>query len=282
MKIIIIGASGQLAYDLIKTFHKHELILLYHQDIDVTNREYLCGFVKAIRPDIIINTAAFHQVDACEEERIRAFDVNCLGAMNGAIAAESVGAVYVWYSSDYVFGADESRNTPYTENDPPAPINIYGHSKVAGEIAVRNICRKHFVIRSSGLYGKRVSGKGHNFPNLMLKLARERDEVRVVNDQRLTPTFTKDLAEKTVELVASEKYGLYHLTNSGDCTWYEFTKKIFEIAGITTQLTPVTSEAFPTKAVRPKYSVLDNLALRSAGFLDMRPWQEAIREYLSI
>jgi dTDP-4-dehydrorhamnose reductase len=280
MKIMLIGSSGQLAFDLLNTFKNDEITALTHQDLDVTNREFFIGYANALKPDVIINTAAFHKVDICEDERQRTFEVNCLGAMNGAIAAEKTGAKYVFYSTDYVFGADTDRKTPYTESDFPGPLSVYGHSKLAGEMAVRNLYEKHFVIRSTGLYGLKVSGKGYNFPGLMMKLSKEKEELKVVDDQRLTPTFTKDIAEKTAELINTDNYGLYHLTNAGDCTWYEFTRKIFEIKGIKTKLTPVTSAEFPTKAKRPGYSVLDNKALRDAGLSDMRSWEEALQEYL--
>ncbi|MCE1245516.1 MAG: dTDP-4-dehydrorhamnose reductase [Firmicutes bacterium] len=280
MKIMLIGSSGQLSFDLMKVFKDDELIALTHQDLDVTNRDYFIGYAVALKPDVIINTAAFHKVDVCEDERQLTFEVNCFGAANGALAAEKAGAKYVFYSTDYVFGADTQRNSPYIETDFPGPVSVYGNSKLAGEIAVRNLYAKHFVIRSTGLYGLKVSGKGYNFPGLMMKLASERDELKVVNDQRLTPTFTKDIAEKTAELIKTDSYGLYHMTGAGDCTWYEFTKKIFDIKGIKTKLTPVTSDEFPTKAKRPGYSVLDNKALRDAGLSDMRPWDEALQEYL--
>lgn len=281
MKIMLIGSRGQLAFDLKKSFKDHEVIPITHADLNVENRDMFMGMVKGLKPELIINTAAFHNVDVCEDERERVFDVNCLGAKNGALAAESVSAKYVFYSTDYVFGADKERQEPYVENDRPGPINFYGWSKRAGEIAVLGLCKKSFVIRSSGLYGLKVSGKGHNFPGLMLKLAASRDEVKVVNDQKLTPTFTQDLAEKTAELAAGENYGLYHLTNAGGCTWYEFTRKIFDLAGVKTKLTPVTSDQFPTKAERPGFSVLDNKALRDNGFADMRPWEEAVEDYLN-
>lgn len=280
MKIMLIGSEGQLAFDLIKVFENDEVTALSHQDLDVANRDFFIGYADALKPDVIINTAAFHKVDVCEDERKLTFDVNCMGAMNGALAAEKAGAKYVFYSTDYVFGGDTARNTPYIETDYPAPLSVYGYSKLAGESAVRNLWEKHFVIRSSGLYGLKVSGKGYNFPGLMMKLASERDEIKVVDDQHLTPTFTKDIAEKTAELIKTDNYGLYHMTGAGGCSWYEFTKKIFEIKGIKTKLTPVTSDEFPTKARRPGYSVLDNKGLRDAGISDMRPWQEALQEYL--
>jgi dTDP-4-dehydrorhamnose reductase len=280
MKITIIGADGQLAHDLIRILKDEDLSLLTIDDIRVENREQTVKIIGDLKPDVLINTAAFHQVDLCEDERIPPFDVNCMGAINAAYAAEKVGAKYVFYSTDYVFGDDIHRNTPYTEEDKPGPLSVYGSSKFAGEIGVKNVYSKHFIIRTCGLYGVKVSLKGYNFPGLMLKLARERDEVRVVNDQRLTPTHTLDVARKTAELIKTEYYGLYHMTNTGDCTWYEFTKHLFDLSGVKTKLTPITTDEYPVKAKRPAYSVLDNAALKKIGIEDLKPWQDALEEYL--
>jgi dTDP-4-dehydrorhamnose reductase len=280
MKIAIIGADGQLANDLIRVLKDEELVLLTIDDIRVENREQTVRVIGEIKPDVLINTAAFHQVDRCEDERMPPFDVNCMGAINAAFAAENVGAKYLFYSTDYVFGDDASRNTPYTEEDKPGPLSVYGSSKFAGEIGVKNVYHRHFIIRTCGLYGVKTSLKGYNFPGLMLKLAEERDEVRVVDDQRLTPTHTLDVARKTAELIKTDHFGLYHMTNTGDCTWYEFTKYLFELAGVKTPLIPITTEEYPVKAKRPAYSVLDNAKLRSTGIEDLKHWQEALREYL--
>jgi dTDP-4-dehydrorhamnose reductase len=280
MKIAIIGADGQLSNDLIRILKDEELFLLTIDDIRVEDREQTVRVIKDIRPDVLINTAAFHQVDRCEDERIPPFDVNCMGAINAASAAEQVGASYVFYSTDYVFGDDADRNSPYTEEDKPGPLSVYGFSKLAGEIGVRNVYQKHFVIRTCGLYGVKTSMKGYNFPGLMMKLANERDEIRVVNDQRLTPTHTLDVARKTAELINTDYFGLYHMTNTGDCTWYEFTRYLFDLTGINTRLIPITTDEYPVKAKRPAYSVLDNKKLRSVGIQDLKHWQEALQEYL--
>ncbi|MGV8120899.1 MAG: dTDP-4-dehydrorhamnose reductase [Candidatus Xenobiia bacterium LiM19] len=281
MRIALIGKNGQLAHDLIRVFKDEEMILLSHDDIAVENRDHTIGLIQGLRPDLVINTAAFHKVDLCEDERQQTFDVNCAGAVNAAVASARVGASYVFYSTDYVFGAQTDRVNPYREDEPPGPVNVYGWSKLAGEIGVKNICTRYFIIRSTGLYGSKVSGKGHNFPGLMLKLGQERDEVKVVDDQRLTPTCTFDLAQKTAELVKTDHYGLYHMTNAGDCTWYEFTRELFSLRKIKTRLVPVDSAAFPTKAQRPAYSVLDNKHLRDIGITDMRPWKDALQGYLT-
>jgi dTDP-4-dehydrorhamnose reductase len=280
MRIAIIGAEGQLAHHLTEALAGEELFPITHRDVSVEDRGAIVAVAEKDRPEVIINTAAFNKVDLCEDERLRAFDVNCLGAMNGALAAERAGAKYVFFSTDYVFGADSGRRTPYAEDDPPGPVNVYGWSKVAGEVAAMNMCRRSFVIRSSGIYGVKTGGKGYNFPGMMLRLAGERDEVKVVNDQHVTPTNAKDLALVTAQIIRTERYGLYHATNTGECTWYEFARALFALTGMKTKLTAVTSAEFSAKARRPAYSVLDNRALRAAGLEEMRPWREALLSWI--
>jgi dTDP-4-dehydrorhamnose reductase len=209
--------------------------------------------------------------------------VNALGARNVAVVAQELGARLVHISTDYVFGGEaELRTTPYTEFDTPIPLSIYGKSKLAGENFVRYLCQKHFVIRSSGLFGVAgASGKGGNFIETMLRLARERDELRVVNDQILSPTYTKDLARKIGQLVSTGYYGIFHITSRGACSWYEFAREILRLAGIKTPVVPIASDQYPQKARRPRYSVLDNYHLRLLGMDNMRTWREALKAYLA-
>jgi dTDP-4-dehydrorhamnose reductase len=185
-------------------------------------------------------------------------------------------------STDYVFGGEaEPRTTPYSEFDTPVPLSIYGKSKLAGENLVRHFCLRHFIIRASGLFGVAgSSGKGGNFIETMLKLAKERGELRVVDDQVFSPTCTMDLARKTVQLMTTDYYGIFHITNRGACSWYEFTKEIIRLAGITTPVVSITSDQYPQKARRPRYSVLDNYQLKLLGMDDMPTWQEALKHYL--
>jgi len=281
MKFTVIGADGQLGTDLCRVIRQaDELVELTWEDVEVADIESVSAALAKAGGDVVVNTAAYHKVDECESNKELSFKVNELGAGIVAQKCAELGAACVFISTDYVYGGDAERSTPYVEDELPAPLNVYGASKAAGEAAVRQANPKHFIVRSTGLYGKVVSGKGYNFVGLMLKLAKEKPEVRVVDDQILTPTYTLDLAEKIVEVCKTQKFGTYHMTNAGHCSWFEFTKKIFELAGVKTPLHPTTSEQFKTAARRPAYSVLDNKRLRDEGFAEMRSWQEALEAYL--
>ncbi len=235
------------------------------------------------QPDVVINTAGFHRVDDCESAPDKGFQVNAMGARNVAVVSQELGAKLVHISTDYVFGGgNEPRAIPYTEFDIPFSPNLYGKSKLAGESLVQYLCTKHFIVRSSGLFGVTgFSGKGGNFVETMLRLAKERDELRVVNDQVFSPTYTKDLAGKIGHLIQTDYYGIFHITNKGACSWYEFTKEILRLAGLKTPVIPITSDQYPQKARRPHFSVLDNYHLRLVGMDDMRPWPEALKDYLT-
>ena len=249
------------------------------------SREFLSEYSRRInkyKPDIIINTAAYVRVDDCETERDRAFLINALGARNVAVVAQRLEAKLFHLSTDYVFGG-ESRSPvlPYTEFDTPVPVSVYGKSKLAGENFVRHLCTRYFIIRSSGLFGiAGASSKGGNFVETMMKLAREQSELRVVNDQVCSPTYTRDLASKIVELIDTEYYGIFHVTSKGSCSWYEFTKEILKQASLNTAVIPISSEQYLQKAMRPGFSVLDNYQLRLLGLDDMPSWQEALKNYM--
>jgi len=282
MKVLVTGANGQLGSDLCKTLGDFELSPLTHEDVEITDIGSVEQAFARHRPDIIINTAAYVRVDDCEDDVDRAFAVNALGARNVAVVAQALGARLVHISTDYVFGGeDERRTAPYTEFETPVPLSVYGKSKLAGENLVRHFCLRHFIVRSSALFGVAgSSGKGGNFVETMLRLARERDELRVVDDQVFSPTYTKDLARKIVQLMTTEYYGIFHITNRGSCSWYEFAREVLKLAGIKTPVVPITSDQYPQKARRPRYSVLDNYHLRLLGMDDMRPWQEALKDYM--
>jgi dTDP-4-dehydrorhamnose reductase len=282
MKVLVTGANGQLGTDLCKVLRDFELIPLTDKDIEISEMSSVKQAFSKYKPHIIINTAAFVRVDDCEDEKDKAFLVNALGARNVAVVAQQLGAKLLHLSTDYVFGGEaEPRTTPYTEFDTPVPLSIYGKSKLAGENLVRHFCLRHFIVRTSGLFGVAGSmGKGGNFIETMLRLAKERDELRVVNDQVFSPTYTMDLAGKIVQLMTTDYYGIFHITNRGACSWYEFTTEILKLAGVKTPVVPITSDQYPQKARRPRYSVLDNYHLRLLGMDDMRPWQEASKDYL--
>jgi len=283
MKIALIGANGQLGGDLAKVLRPvHDLIPLTHADIEVTARESVDAMMQTHRPDLVMNMAAFHKVDACEEQIEPTFAVNTYGVRNLALACRAYDAALLHMSSDYVFGGDKTRATPYVETDPPAPINVYGIAKLAGEYFIRYLMDRYFILRVTGLYGVAgSSGKGGNFVELMLRLAKEGKSIRVVDDQRMTPTYTVDLARQIAELIETEHYGLYHATNQGSCTWYEFAAEIFRQSGLTPSLGKAKTGDFGEKATRPAYSVLENTALQSIGLDRMRPWQESLAAYLA-
>jgi dTDP-4-dehydrorhamnose reductase len=282
MKVIVIGSNGQLGTDLCKALAGHVVIPATHADIEVTNIDSVNRALKVYKPHVVIDTAAFHRVDDCEGEIDRAFLVNALGARNVAVVAQKFGSRFVYISTDHVFGGEAMvRSVPYTEFNAPKPPNAYGWSKLAGEDMVRHHCHRHFIVRTSGLFGVAgSSGKGGNFVETMLRLGRERDELKVVNDQVLSPTYTKDLAIKIAQLITTEYYGIFHITNRGACSWYEFTVEILRLAGLKTRIIPITSDQYPQKARRPAYSVLDNYHLKLLKMDDMRTWQEALADYM--
>jgi dTDP-4-dehydrorhamnose reductase len=283
MKIAITGASGQLGTDLRKSLPDSQVFPLTHADIEITDIESVRRAIVRIQPDVIINTAAFVRVDDCETDRDRAFKVNALGVRNVAVTAQELGAKLVHLSTDYVFGGFPPANpaSGYTEFDKPAPINVYGQSKLAGEEMVRHLCCKHFIVRSSSLFGTAgSSGKGGNFVETIIRLGKERPELRVVDDQISSPTFTRDLAEKIAGIVSTSYYGIFHITNSGFCSWHQFASEIIKLAGLNTPVIPISSDQYPQKARRPRFSVLDNYQIRLTGMAGLRSWQEALREYM--
>lgn len=279
MRILLTGADGQLAQDLRSALAGDEIIALSHAALDICDAEAVRAAVEGHRPDCIINTAAYHRVDDCEDEPGRSFATNAVGVYHLARTASAAGAVLVHFSTDYVF--DGTRRQPYVETDAPCPLSVYALSKRAGEVVVERTCEKYFLVRTSGLYGSGSNrSKGGNFVERMLRLAKEGRPIRVVNDQVLTPTSTLELAQRLAPLIHSQRYGLYHMTNTGECSWYEFTQEIFRRARLSPAVEPVSSDTFAAKARRPPYSVLDNRAYRAARFEDFRPWQEALAEYV--
>lgn len=279
MKLMVIGANGQLGSDLVKVFEGEDLISLTHQHVDICEPVGVRETLRRHQPEVVINTAAYHKVDECEVNVEKTFAVNVHGVRNLALACREYDCTLLHMSTDYVF--DGRKGEPYTETDVPYPINVYGISKLAGEYFVRYILRRHFIVRSSGLYGVAgSSGKGGNFIELMLRLAREGKDIRVVNDQVLSPTYTVELANQIKALIETEHYGLYHATSHGECSWYEFARKIFELSGLEPNLSSTTTAEFGATATRPPYSVLRNERLEQLGLDRMRPWEEGLADYL--
>ena len=279
MKILLIGASGQLGADLVKALADHELLTPPRSSLDVVRFDRVRQFLQLERPQVVINTAAFHRVDDCESRVSTALQVNGEAVHNLALAAREVEAVLVHYSTDYVFDGADGR--PYREDDLARPLNVYGASKLLGENLVESVWEKHVLIRTCGLYGRAGSrGKGGNFVETMIRKATAGESIRVVDDQRLTPTSTRELARATAALIATSHYGLFHVTSKGDCTWYEFAGEIFRLLGLEPDLTPTTSDAFAAAARRPAYSVLANHQLKELGMDDLKHWRDALGEYL--
>ncbi|WP_087036113.1 dTDP-4-dehydrorhamnose reductase [Thermococcus litoralis] len=281
MKVAIIGANGQLGTDLFEVFSRDpefEVIPLTHKDLDVTVLDSLEIF-KEIKPDVIINTAAYVRVDDAELYPEKAFAVNAIGALNVAKVANEIGAINVYISTDYLF--DGEKGEPYTEEDIPNPINVYGASKYTGEIFTRNYSPKHYIIRVASLYGQAgASGKGGNFVEWVIEKVKRGEELRIVEDQFMSPTYTKDVARTLKEfLELGPEFGVYHMVNEGFCSWYEFTRAIFEILGWEVQVKPIKSNELNRLAKRPRFSALENKKLEKLG-LKMRPWKEALRDYL--
>jgi dTDP-4-dehydrorhamnose reductase len=281
MRYAVIGAGGQLGRDLCSRL-RGDVVALTRADADLTRAEELKTTLLGLCPDMVINCAAYNHVDKAEIEPAAAFDVNAWGPRTlGRLCAEQ-DIVLVHFSTDYVFGLDAGRRTFYTETDAPGPVSVYGLSKLCGEYLVRATWHKHFVIRTCGLYGVWGSGgKGGNFVETMLRVAGQGKPLRVVADQTCTPSYTADVADATIPLIESGQYGLYHLTNAGSCTWYEFARGIFQAADINADVTPITTQEYGAPARRPAYSVLGSCAYQNLGFPSLRPWQDAVAAYLS-
>jgi dTDP-4-dehydrorhamnose reductase len=271
MKIMIIGANGQLGTDLVKALTGEDVIPLTHKDIEITEFSNVQEVVEGVRPDLIINTAAYHNVPLCEEKPELAFKVNALGVRNLAMICEERSIKLMHISTDYVF--DGLKGAPYVESDQPNPLNTYGISKLAGEFFVRWV-REHYIVRVASLFGTtgcRAKG-GTNFVEVMLRLAKKRRQINVTPTVFCSPTYTVDAAIKIGEIIKNGKPGLYHVTNRGECSWYEFAKEIFSQAGVKIEVLPVEEK---DAVRRPRYS-----ALRSERIEQPRDWRDALRDYL--
>ncbi len=278
-KIAIIGADGQLGSDLVKSLKAHKIFPLYYPDFDITKPDPARKALSRLKAEVVINTAAYHRVDEAEDNPQEAFRVNSIAVRDIAIICRDLDSVLVHFSTDYVF--DGGKKDPYTEEDLPNPLNVYAISKLAGECFVQNILDKYFLIRTCGLYGEAGCwGKGSNFVDTLIALEKEGKPLRVVNDQRITPTATAELAERVKELIGTDRYGLYHLSNEGDCTWYEFAQAIFSLMDKRPDIIPVDSRDYGAKAERPSYSVLDNKRAREIGLTEFSHWKDALKGYL--
>lgn len=288
MKILITGCNGQLGNELqsiIKSgkaeinevsenIRKSEIIALDVDELDITNLTQVREILNDVEPDVVINCAAATNVDGCEGNEDFAFRVNSIGPRNLAMICEEIGAKLVQVSTDYVFSGVS--NKPLTEYDLTAPYSVYGKTKLLGEQYVQQFCSKYFIVRTAWLYGY----IGKNFVYTMIRLGKEKDIIKVVDDQRGSPTHANDLAYHILKFIETEEYGIYHCTGKGECTWYEFAKMIIELCGEKCEVKPCTSEEYITLAKRPEYSSLDNMMLRSTVGDEMREWKEAIKSFI--
>ncbi|WP_296893290.1 dTDP-4-dehydrorhamnose reductase [uncultured Methanobrevibacter sp.] len=277
MKVLITGSNGMLGHDLIEVLKdEHELILTTSKTLDITNKDKVIEFIGENKPDVVINSAAYTDVDGCEENQETAYAVNGDGVRNLALACSEVDCPLVHVSTDYIFNGENTR--PWVEDDEIGPISVYGKSKLKGEEAILEILDKFFIVRTAWLYGI----NGGNFPKTMLELAKNHSEITVVYDEVGTPTYTPDLAKAISQLIDTDYYGIYHVTNSGYCSWCEFARYIFEVAEKDVKVTPVTASEFARPAPRPHYSVLENKRWIENGFEPLRHYKEAAKEYIEL
>ena len=290
-RVAILGATGQLGSDLVRAAAARNIdaVPLGHEDVEVTDAGSLKRAFDRVRPGVVINAAAFHQVDRCEEDPHEAYRVNAVGALLVARAARDVGARCVFVSTDYVFDGAKpptanghlTTDTAYTEADPVHPLNVYGLSKAAGEQLVAQANEDHLVVRVSSLFGVAgARGKGGNFIEAILKKAREGGPLKVVSDQWMTPTYTADAADTMLKLALSDAVGTVHVTNDGGCTWHALAEAAVALAALDVPVEPVPAATYPSKARRPRNSALDTARLSSLLGAPLRPWREALQAYL--
>lgn len=279
VKVLITGAKGQMGSELMSALQHMSGMKVYgfgRDELDVTDFTQVKQVLFEIRPDIIIHTAAYTSVDSAEDEPERAYLVNGTGTRNIAIAAAKLHAKLVYISTDYVFNGEHRE--PISELEKPCPLGVYGKTKLAGEEFVRDFHNRFFIVRTSWIYGEH----GRNFVQTMLCLAEGPDDVHVVDDQIGSPTYARDLAHCIARLMMSDKYGIYHVSNIGSCSWYEFAQAVFAEAGIMMKVSPCKTSDFPRKAPRPYYSALQHMALGANGFPPMRHWREALSEFVEL
>jgi dTDP-4-dehydrorhamnose reductase len=277
MKVVVTGAAGQLGQDVLLELARknHQAFGADRQQFDITNEAAVYAYINEVKPEVILHCAAYTNVDAAEDNEEVAYQINGMGTENLAKAAKQIGAKMLYISTDYVF--DGTATEPYEVDEPTKPLGAYGRTKLAGEQLLQKHLDEFFIVRTAWVFGV----YGNNFVKTMIRLGKERGEVGVVHDQVGSPTYTADLARFMVELMETEKYGIYHATNSGICSWYEFAVEIFKQAEIDALVKPLTSDQFPRPAARPKYSVLSKKMIEQQGLSPLRDWKEALAAYLA-
>lgn len=276
VKVLVTGARGQLGYDVVERLKELNIehIGVDKEEFDLTDEKETKEFIKSYKPDVVVHCAAYTAVDKAEDEKELCHAVNVLGTRYVAEACKEIDAKMVYISTDYVF--DGEKKEPYEVDDKPNPINYYGLTKYLGEREVQNILEKYFIVRISWVFGK----NGINFVKTMLRLGQERKELRVVCDQVGSPTYTYDLAKLLCEMIQTDKYGIYHATNEGYCSWYEFACEIFKTARMDVKVIPIQSDEYPTKAKRPRNSRLSKNKLELMGFNLLPHWRDALERYI--
>ena len=276
MSILIVGAQGMLGSDLMDIInHTQQVTGVDIKECDITDQKETHNTLLKITPRWVINAAAYTQVDQCETDNEKAFKVNTEGVSNLALACKEINAKLLHVSTDYVF--DGRTKNPYREDDPANPLSVYGRSKWRGEAAVQDLLDDFIIVRTGGLYGK----QGVNFVNTIVKMAQEKDELRVVNDQWMSPTSTIDLSEAIRKLYEASAQGIFHVVNSGFCSWYQLACKIITITGSKCKVIPISSEELNRAAPRPAFAVLDCGKYTKVTGMALRPWEEALTDYLS-
>jgi dTDP-4-dehydrorhamnose reductase len=278
MKILVTGGKGMLGGDFCRlAARKHQLTATDIDELDVCNAQQLMEAISSLRPQVVVHLAAMTDVDRCETEVETAYRINAVGTRNVAVAAHRFGAELVYVSTASIF--DGKRKEPYNEFDPPGPISIYARSKYQGELFVRTHCLRHYIVRAGWLFGGGIE-TDKKFVGKIIRLAQQKKSIKVVHDKIGTPTFSRDLSEGILKLIESGLYGTYHMGNLGACSRLDYARHIIKTAGIDCELLPCTSEEYPLPAHRPDMEAVDNLMLRLTGLHSMRPWQEALTEYV--
>ncbi|WRP06313.1 dTDP-4-dehydrorhamnose reductase [Rossellomorea aquimaris] len=277
MKVLVTGYTGQLGFDVVREGKKRGISMLGigRNDLDITNETKVYQYVKNINPDVIIHCAAYTAVDKAEDDKETCWNVNVLGTKYIATASKKVNASFMYISTDYVF--DGKGEEPFKETDKPNPVGYYGLTKYEGEKVVRDLLEEHFIVRISWVFGI----NGHNFIKTMLRLSETRNELKVVGDQYGSPTYTFDLARLLIDMIQTEKYGVYHASNEGFCTWAQFASEIFQQANKAVTVNSISTKEYPTRAVRPKNSCMSKQKLIDNGFKPLPKWQDALKHYLN-
>lgn len=276
MKILVTGVNGQLGYDVVKELEKreHQAVGVDRKEMDLTSTEQIKECIENVNPEAIIHCAAYTAVDKAEDEEELCRRVNAIATKEIAECAKKLDIPMIYISTDYVF--DGTKDGEYTEEDIPNPINVYGKTKYEGEVYVQELLEKYYIVRISWVFGE----NGNNFIDTMLRLAKERDSLNVINDQVGSPTYTKDLSRLLVDMIETDKYGIYHATNEGYCTWYEFAKEIFKVTNVDIQVNPINTSEYPTKAKRPINSKINKHKLVENELLILRDWKKALDDYI--